>query len=246
MSYEEVTIGACRLICGDAADVLPVLAPVDALITDPPYGIDFPYASYDDTPVGYGPWLWSIVEQAEALCTPGAPVFVFQAMPNVRRFAEWFPRDFRLYAAAKNFVQLRPVVMQHAYDPVVCWWTPGDAWASDKESQSVNRDFFVANTNVAFVQKENLARQHPCPRPLDQMRRLVETWVRPGGVVLDPFMGSGTTGVACVGLGRAFVGIDINLRYFDLACQCIAQAYAQPDLFVSLPPAPTQLAMEMA
>jgi DNA modification methylase len=242
MGFEEVTIGTCRLILGDALEVLPTLGPVNAVVTDPPYGIDFHYASHDDTSIGYGPWLWSILEYAERLCTPGAPIFVFQAMPNVRHFATWFPRDFRLYAAAKNFVQMRPLVaMQYAYDPIVCWWTPGDIWYNGKEGLPyVNRDFFVANTAIQISQPHNLERQHPCPRPLDQMHRLIEAWVRPGTIALDPFMGSGTTGVACVQLGRSFVGVEIDEHYWQIACRRIEAAYAQPDLFAPPLIPPTQ------
>ena len=112
-----------RLFCGDCLEILPQLPDgcVDAVVTDPPYGIGFKYESHDDTPAGYGRWLWSILESAERLCRPGSPVFVWQAMLNVRRLAEWFPREWRLFAAAKNFVQMRPCAMQYAYDPVVVW-----------------------------------------------------------------------------------------------------------------------------
>lgn len=54
----------------------------------------------------------------------------------------------------------------------------------------------------------------------------------PGATILDPFMGSGTTGVACVKLGRKFIGIEIDEGYFDIACERIRKAYAQPDMFV--------------
>jgi len=57
------------------------------------------------------------------------------------------------------------------------------------------------------------------------MEYVVGTWVRPGGIVLDPFMGSGTTGVACANLGRCFIGIEIEKRYFEIACERIRRAY---------------------
>ncbi len=63
------------------------------------------------------------------------------------------------------------------------------------------------------------------------------------GVVLDPFMGSGTTGVACVKLGRPFVGIEIDPDHFRTACRRIEQAYAQPDMFIEPPPKPKQEAL---
>ena len=56
--------------------------------------------------------------------------------------------------------------------------------------------------------------------------------------ILDPFMGSGTTGVACVKLGRKFIGIEIDPGFFDIACRRIEKAYAQPDLFVAPPSSP--------
>ena len=61
--------------------------------------------------------------------------------------------------------------------------------------------------------------------------------------ILDPFMGSGTTGVACVKLGRRFIGIEIDEGYFDIACKRITEAYAQPDFFVERPAPPVQLAL---
>ena len=66
------------------------------------------------------------------------------------------------------------------------------------------------------------------------------------GVILDPFMGSGTTGVACVKLGRKFIGIEIDEGYFDIACERIRKAYAQPDMFVEpRAPDPKQEALEL-
>ncbi len=65
----------------------------------------------------------------------------------------------------------------------------------------------------------------------------------PNGIILDPFMGSGTTGVACAKLGRKFIGIEIEPKYFDIACKRIEDAYRQGDLFVDPPAKPVQEAM---
>jgi DNA modification methylase len=64
-----------------------------------------------------------------------------------------------------------------------------------------------------------------------------------GQVILDPFMGSGTTGVACAKLGRKFIGIEIEPKYFDIACRRIEEAYKQPDFFIARPPVPKQLSI---
>lgn len=78
------------------------------------------------------------------------------------------------------------------------------------------------------------------------MRWAVLRASRIGETILDPFMGSGTTGVACVKLGRKFIGIEIEERYFDIACRRIEEAYKQPDFFVPAPqPKPEQLSMMM-
>lgn len=228
------TIGDATLYLGDCLEILPTLGRVDAVVTDPPYGVGFKYASHDDTPENYGPWLWSIIEEAEKHCTDGAPIFVFQAMPNCRHFSEWFPREYRIMAAAKNFVQMRPTAMQYAFDPVVVWWTEGKAWSAGTAS----RDWFVANTAPVVSNPANIERGHPCPRPLDQMVHIVSQWARPDSTILDPFMGSGTTGVACANLGRKFIGIEIEPKYFDIACRRICDAYKQPRLFDDPKPEP--------
>jgi DNA modification methylase len=71
---------------------------------------------------------------------------------------------------------------------------------------------------------------HPYQKPLEVMAWLIAK-VRGGGAICDPFMGSGTTGVACANLGRKFIGIEIEPKYFDIACERIAAAYAQGRLF---------------
>jgi site-specific DNA-methyltransferase (adenine-specific) len=230
--HDATVIGDCTLYQGDCMEILPTLGKVDAVVTDPPYGIGFKYASYDDTPDDYGEWLWSVIELAESLCTAGAPIFIWQTMLNIRQFTNWFPREWRLFVAAKNFVQMRPTAMQYAYDPVVVWWVPGGKpWSAGTKS----RDFHIANTAPVIATPNNIERGHPCPRPLDQIWHVVNQWVRPGSLCLDPFMGSGTTGVACAKLGRKFIGIELEPRYFDIACKRIEDAYAQPDMFVEPP-----------
>lgn len=224
--FEKWESGDVCLYRGDCLEVLPTLGKVDAVITDPPYGIGFKYQSHDDSPKDYGAWLWQRISAAEMLCTAGSPVFIFQAQLNVRQFPAWFPRDFRLFVAAKNFVQMRPVAMQYAYDPVVVWWTAGERWALGTQS----RDWHVGNV-AGIIGHNDEAAGHPCPRPLDQMEHIVEQWVRPGSSVVDCFMGSGTTGVACVKAGRRFIGIEIDHGYFEIAKRRILKAQNDAPLF---------------
>ena len=218
--------GTVILYNRDCLDVLPTfkIGSVDAVITDPPFGIGFKYASYDDTSEEYGAWLWSIIEQCEQKARPGSPIFIWQAMLNVRKFVEWFPRDWRLFAACKNFVQMRPTAMQYAFDPVVVWWKEGaKAWTEGTAS----RDFYVANTSPSCHIGLNNVKGHPCPRPLEAVRHIIGQWVIPDGCVLDCFMGSGTTGVACIQLRRKFIGIEIDEKYFHIAVKRITEAQMQ-------------------
>ena len=75
--------------------------------------------------------------------------------------------------------------------------------------------------------------QHPTQKPLPLMQELVSLFTNPGQTILDPFMGSGTTGVACARMGRKFIGIELDLKYFDVACERIEKAYAQGDMFIA-------------
>ena len=86
--------------------------------------------------------------------------------------------------------------------------------------------------NVLIVGRVHSSdREHQTEKPVDLIEAIVETVSGEGMTVLDPFMGSGTTGVACVNLGRKFIGIEIEPRYFDIACRRIEEAYKQPRLF---------------
>jgi DNA modification methylase len=223
-----VIIGDATLYLGDCRDIIPTLPRVDAVITDPPFGVGFKYESHDDSPVGYIDWLWPVIEHAESLCNPGSPVFVWQSGANLRNLPAWFPREWRLFVAAKNFVQMRPTAMQWSWDPVICWWTPG---AKPWSAGTASRDFVIANTAPVVASPENIEKGHPCPRPVDLLDHIVDQWVKPGSTMLDCFMGSGTAGVSAMRLGRKFIGIEREPKYFDIACKRIENAQRQTSLF---------------
>jgi len=221
-----VIIGNATLYLGDCREILPTLPKVDAVITDPPFGIGFKYESHIDDVIQYESFIKEAISASRDVSNPGAFHAWFQGMKRVGDFHKWFPTGFRIYAAAKNFVQIRPCAMQYAFDPVVCWWQEGVPYKSGQ-----GRDYYVANTAGVISNKSNLEKGHPAPRPLDQMRELIGNFANPDGITLDPFMGSGTTGVAAVQLGRKFIGIEIEPKYFDIACERIENAQRQQKLF---------------
>ncbi len=73
--------------------------------------------------------------------------------------------------------------------------------------------------------------RHPTEKPVPLMRELLQDFTNPGDTILDPFMGSGTTGVACARMGRKFIGVELDPKYFDVACDRIRRAYEQGDMF---------------
>lgn len=82
---------------------------------------------------------------------------------------------------------------------------------------------------------------HPAPMPYKMADGHVRTWTNEHETILDPFMGSGTTGVACVKLGRKFIGIEIEPKYFDIACKRIEEAHKQPDMLIEAEKKPEQI-----
>jgi len=77
---------------------------------------------------------------------------------------------------------------------------------------------------------------HPTEKPVSLMRELLGDFTNAGETILDPFMGSGTTGVAALQMGRKFIGIELNEAYFDIACKRIEEAWKQPRLFAEPKP----------
>jgi len=109
-----------------------------------------------------------------------------------------------------------------------------------KPAHEIVLEFSNGATQYAALDGQNVIRQtrvstserqHNTQKPIELMGELIRVAVPIGGCVLDPFMGSGSTGVAALKLGRKFIGIEIEPRYFDIACKRISEAWAQPRLF---------------
>lgn len=206
--------GAATLYLGDCMDGLPHLAGrgIEAVVTDPPYGIGYDkYRSHDDDPREYDCFMRQLVPLLEGV-TDGGPCFVWQSQKHVANWPRWFPHGFRVIAACKVYPHGDQRCL--TWDPVIYFSRRG--WLRDE----IPRDWHVANLS-AWDRTLN-GSPVPCPRPLDQVRYFVES-VR-ATTILDPFMGSGTTGVAAMLAGKRFVGIERDEVYFEYACQRIEKA----------------------
>lgn len=237
---EKVTIGNCELWHGDCLEVLPMLAAVDAVITDPPYEIRNKFGTSDlygsrrmefDFDVA-GVTVDCVIPALELAL---AKASAFHAFCDPEQYAGIAEK-----ARALGFTP-KPWAKQKLCSPPPMpgnWWPSGfelamygykpGAYFGDKSGTRKNIMVFDSYRHgIRATEKED----HPTQKWLPMMNYLVQTIVPPGGSVLDPFMGSGTTGVACVQLGKAFTGIEKEERYFDIAVRRIEQAYAQGKLF---------------
>ncbi len=228
---EEHLSDSVRLILGDCREVLPTLGSVHAVVTDPPYGIDFKWKGADrhnrTSGLAWGAGRKSAEPQWSDIVGDDKP---FDAMP-------WLAFDEVILWGGNNYVGL---------PPARCWliWdkrrdtTPdhhGDCELAWTNLDSVIRCHRQTWRGIVREGEENVVngdKYHPTQKPLELMKFCVRMTT---GAILDPFMGSGTTGVAAVKLGRRFIGIEIEEKYFDIACRRISEALKQPDLFIEKP-----------
>jgi site-specific DNA-methyltransferase (adenine-specific) len=204
------TIGQATLYLGDCLTVLPTLGKVDAVITDPPYGVSFQYASHEDDPAEFQAWRDKWFAAFTAL-DPSAMAIAC----GMRHIASW-PQPKWVICWHKPASMGRGAVGFNNWEPVLFYG----------KAAKPSVDFFVA----PIVVDDGLY-GHPCPKPLRWATNLVTMCSEDDAIVLDPFMGSGTTGVACAQLGRRFVGVEVEEKYFDIACRRIEDSLRQERLF---------------
>ena len=216
---EVVTLGDCCLILGDCREVLPTLGRFDAVITDPPYGLAEKLQGGT-----WGKEFEGVSKDWDA--KPWEPTSEF--LEIAKTYVIW----------GGNYFNLPPSRCWLIHDKTIRGMTFADAemaWTDlDKNTRVLS--YLVPR---GFVGEE---RQHPTQKPIRLMHWCVEQAGNPE-TILDPFMGSGTTGVACVQLGRKFTGIERERKYFDIACERISRAQAQGQLIPHEAPKQTQEAL---
>ncbi len=219
MSFVVEKIGDATLYLGDCMDILPTLPKVDAVITDPPYGINENHKKVASrgklaAPKDYGEFDWDKEPPS------------IEVIDAIRAKAKWQA----LFGG--NYFSL---------PPTSCWlvWDKlnGDNDFADCELAWTNWPKAVRRIQWRWngmIRQGNEERHHPTQKPLEVMKWVIELCPA-ASCVLDPFMGSGTTGVACAQMGRNFIGIEREHKYFDIACRRIEQAYAQGQMFAPEP-----------
>lgn len=199
-------IGDATLYLGDSLEILPTLPKVDAVVTDPPYGIGFAAQPTKwQRLAGKQPESWdnSCIEGLPKLLDL-APIQIvwggnYYPLPPSRGWMSWFKPDAPPSMASFEL-----------------------AWTNlDRNARQISCS--IGATNAERV-------GHPTQKPLAVMAWCLAS-IPDAHSILDPFMGSGTTGVACANLGREFIGIEIEPKYFDIACERIDAAYRQQRLF---------------
>ena len=225
MTYKQKeVIGGCTLYLGDCLEVMPSLGKVDAVVTDPPYGIKqaegFSGAGGFSKPIERKQYKgnWDNFTPSKECFNNIIEISKFAIIWGGNYFTDKLPQsNFWLVWDKEN-------TMPTFSDCELAW--------SNINKNSVKRIKAIQN---GCMSKEKGERYHPTQKQVGVMRWCISHLPYDSKTILDPFMGSGTTGVACAKMNREFIGIELQEKYFDIACRRIEEAYRQPDLFVEPP-----------
>lgn len=239
-------IGDATLYLGDCLEILPTLGKVDAVVTDPPYCSGGFSETGKKSAQGMGLRSETIRELGwfvnDRMTTGGIAWLM-------RQVALWSFRILRdggsmiAFTDWRQLSNLSPAIESAGYrfQNLVVWMKPSAGLGSGFRAQHELAMQFTKGTGVYYnASCGNVIacgritaseREHQTEKPVELIHKLAEVVSDGGQTILDPFMGSGTTGVACANLGRKFIGIEIEPKYFDIACKRIETAYLQPRLF---------------
>ncbi len=214
MSRVEHLAEGVTLYEGDMLSILPTLGEFDACVTDPPYGIGEDGGQFRGRK-GEG---HRVLEKLGWDNQPPSDVAFALILSHSKHQIIW---------GGNYFADKLPVSKGWLY-----WQKLMGGDFADGELAWTNRDKALRE----FTQCNKMhGKQHPTQKPDELMKWCIDQLPADVGTILDPFMGSGTTGVAAVKKGKAFYGIEREPKYFDIAVRRIEDALKRPDLFVKMP-----------
>ena len=204
-----------QLYLGDCLEFMKTLptGSVDAVVTDPPYGVNLEYATYKDSCENWYELMTQFIPEAIRVST--IAIFPSCAINRMGWIYQNYPPDW-LIAWHKGSPGHAAFIGFNDWEPLLVYGKRKDLFI---------HDFFSLNNTEKMG-----GNGHPCPKPILWSKWLVSRCSKPGDTIIDPFMGSGTTGVACVQTGRHFIGCEIDPGYFAIAEKRIKAAQQQPRL----------------
>jgi len=222
---EPTIIGNCTLYHGDCMEVLESIEPgsVDLVWCDPPYGISFVPTNRKHIPI------------PDKIANDEKPHTEFVA-PIVRTVkdggAVYLCTRFDVAAQWVDALQATGVKVKNPVYWVKTLPSQGDCFGDRGNCVEIILFAHVGRHLLRGKREMNAwtisrpeSNGHPTPKPLELVRRCIQASSDPGDTILDPFVGSGTAGVACVLTGRHFIGVELDNAYFDMACGRIERAY---------------------
>ena len=247
---EPVIIGDCQLYLGECQNIIPLLAKSNHVITDPPYGDKTHKGarSLKGTGGGHNPIDFDCVDVDFIR-------YIFSMAAPQRwlvSFIEWrhcFPLEENP-PEGLEFIRMGVWVKSNPM-PQLTGDRPGTGWEAIAILHPAGKKVWNGG-GASAVWNHGTSRHgyfgpsaHPTEKPMGLLNDIVKKFTDHGETVLDPFMGSGTTGVACIKLKRKFIGIERDPKYFETACKRIEDFYKQPDMFIEPPAKLTQEAMPL-
>jgi site-specific DNA-methyltransferase (adenine-specific) len=227
-------IGNCHLYLGDCREIMPTIPRVDCVITDPPYGSETHSNAKSNKGKGHGNKTIDFdsveFEDIDFLLNECAKICDrwFVATMEWRHIAELWRVGNDSFDCVRFGVWVKPNPM-----PQISADRPANGWEGIAylHKKGIKKYWFGGGKHGNYTLPIVTNGDHPTGKPIQLAESFVSNFVQGSGPVFDPFMGSGTTGVACANMGKTFYGIEREEKYFVIACRRIEQAYAQARLF---------------